>query len=115
MIGAAADDARAEPLDTRAGSRSVRLALNLPRAIRRQEFAEIFARMSSYARAAMRRFVRPHQHLEIFLGIYVRSGFQQRAVQAAFGENLRGHAPAGSGADNANVILFWRTVTFRLR
>src|SRR5207253_7934547 len=103
------DDARTKPLKTRAGSGSVRLAFNFPRAIGSKELAEIFARMAADAGAAMRRFVRPHQHLEIFFGIYVGPGFQQRAVQAALGEDLGGHASARAGADDANVILLWGT------
>src|SRR5260370_468295 len=51
----------------------------------------------------------PSAALEIFFGISVRSGFQQRAVQAALGENRRGHATARAGADDANIILLWRT------
>src|SRR5213078_3711920 len=60
VIGAAADDARTKPLETRAGSGSVRLAFNLPGAIGSKELAEIFACVAADAGAAMRRFVRPH-------------------------------------------------------
>src|SRR5207249_241238 len=109
VIGAAPDDTRTKPLKARAGSGSVRLAFNLPCAIRSKELAEIFARVATDARAAMRRFVRPHQHLEIFFRIYVGSSFQQRAVQATLGENLGGRASARAGADDANVVLFWGT------
>src|SRR2546429_5133453 len=30
-------------------------------------------------------------------------------MEAAFGENFCRHAAAGAGADNANVVLLWRT------
>ena len=63
-------------------------------------------RVTADARAAMRQFVRPHQHLEIFFGIYLRTGFQQNNVEAALGENFGGHAAACAGADDADVIGF---------
>src|SRR5204863_8998235 len=109
VIGAAADDARTKPLKTRAGSGSVGFAFNSPSTIGGKELAEIFARVTADAGAAMRGFIRPHQHLEIFFRIYVGSSFQQRAVQATLCENLGGHASARAGADDANVILLWRT------
>src|SRR5260370_2749533 len=45
MIGAAADDARPKPLETGAGSGSVRLALDIPCPVRIQKLAEILARL----------------------------------------------------------------------
>src|SRR6266852_3984144 len=108
VIGAAADDAGTKPLEIRAGSGGVGLAFDLPRAIRREKFTEVFARLAADAGAAVRQIVRPQEHLEILVRSDVRPGFEEHAVQAALGENLRGHASARTGADNANVILLWR-------
>src|SRR2546430_11135987 len=108
MIGTATDDARAEPLEICARRRGIGLAINLPGPVGREELAEILPRCSAHAGAAVRQFVRPHEHLEAFFGSDVRPGFQQGAVQAALGENLRRHASAGAGADDAYIVRFWR-------
>src|SRR6266481_7581744 len=109
MIRAPAHDARAEPLKIRAGRRSVRLAGDVPRPVGRQKLAEIFESGPAHARAAMRKVVRPHEHLEIFFGIDLRTSLQQRDAQAAFGENLRRHAAARAGANYTDIISFRRT------
>src|SRR5437667_4615821 len=69
VVGAPADDARTKPLEIRTRRRSIRLAINLPGPVGREELAKIFAGVAAHARAAVRRFVRPHEHLEIFFGI----------------------------------------------
>ena len=104
MIRPAADDARTKPLKIGTRSGNIRLAFNLPSTVRRQKFAEVFAGFSADADAAMRQVVRPHEHLVVFFGMDLRPGFQQSDVEAAFGENFRSHAAAGSGADDANII-----------
>jgi len=53
VIGAAANDARTEPLEIRSGGGSVRLTGNFPRAIWGEELAEIFAPPSARTLAAM--------------------------------------------------------------
>src|SRR5260370_336827 len=92
--------------EMRAGSGNIRFAFDGPSAIRGQEFAESFARGSANAGAAMRQFVRPGKHLEIFFGIKIGPGFEQNAVEAPLGKNLRGDTTAGAGTDDANVVLF---------
>src|SRR5207253_9500479 len=82
------------------------LAINLPGPVGCEELAEILPCGSAHPGAAVRQFVRPHEHLEIFFGSDVRPGFQQGAVQAALGENLRCHASAGTGADDAYIVQF---------
>ena len=109
MIGAAADDARAEPLEIRAGGGNVGLAVNGPSAVGSEEFAKVFAGRAADACAAVRQLVGPRPHLEIFFGIEIRAGFEQSAVEAAFGENVCGHAAAGAGANDANVVLLGGT------
>src|SRR5712692_387952 len=110
VVGAPSDDAGAKPLKIGAGRGSVRLAVDGPRAVGGQKLAEIIARVTSDSRAAVRKFVRPRQHLEIFCGIYVRASFQQDAVEAALGENLCGHAAARAGANDADVVRYRRTL-----
>src|ERR1700676_2420318 len=80
VIGAAADDARTEPLKVSAWCGSVGLAVDVPCAVGREEFTEIFAGVAADAGATMRQIVGPHQHFEIFFGIYWRTGFQQNNV-----------------------------------
>src|ERR1700759_3575853 len=106
MIGAAADDARTEPLETVARSGGVGFAFDVPRAVGSQEFSEVFTGAAANACAAMWQIVGPRQHFEVFFGIYWRAGFEERDAQSAFGENFRGHAAAGAGTDNHNVVAF---------
>ena len=113
MISAAAHDAGTKPLKIGAGSGSVRLALDVPGAVGSEKFAEIFAGPSADARATMRRFVRPHQHLEIFFGMNLRPGFEQGAAEAAFGEDFGGRAAARAGADDADVVLLGGPLNLR--
>src|SRR5258707_10700325 len=113
MIGASADDARAKPLEVRTVRGGVRLAFNLPCAIRGQKFAKVFAGLAAAAGSAMRQFVRPHQHFVVFFRMDLRAGLEHHHVEAAFSENFCGHATAGSGADYANIINFWRTIYLR--
>src|ERR1700730_4176619 len=113
VIGAATNDARTKPLEVRAWRGSIGLAVDDPCAVGRKKFAKIFARVTANARATMRQFVRPHQHFEIFLGVYRRPGFQQDNIQATFGENFGGHAAACAGAHDTYVIGFWRTNNLR--
>ena len=105
MIGAATDDARAEPLKIGAGSRSVRLAFDVPGTVGREEFAEILFGVTANAGPAMRQVVRPQEHLEVFFGVNLRPGLEHDAVEAAFGEHLRGRTSASAGANDADVVL----------
>jgi len=93
VVGTSADDARAKPLETRAGAEVYGSPSICQAPFGARNSPKFSPRVSADARAAMRRFVRPHQHLEIFFGIYVRPGFQQRAVQAALGQNFRAMPP----------------------
>src|SRR5262249_31683185 len=69
VVGAATDNARAEPFELRTGSGSVRLALDLPGTVGCEKFAEVSTRLPADAGAAMRKLVRPREHLEVFFGI----------------------------------------------
>ncbi len=109
VVGASADDARAEPLKPGAGSGDVRLALDLPGAVGSEEFVfEAFAGAAADTGAAMRQVVRPHVFLVIALGNHGRPGLEQRDAQSALGKHFRGGASGGAGADDANVESFGR-------
>src|ERR1700732_2272536 len=113
MICAATNDARTKPLKVSARSGSIGFAVDVPCAVGRKKFAEIFARVTADASAAMWQFVGPHQHFEIFFGAYWGPSFQQNDVQAAFGENFGGRAATCAGAHDTHVIGFWRTNDLR--
>jgi len=105
VIGATADDARTKPLKIGTGSGGIGLTVDLPGAIGREELTEILAGVAADAGTTVREFVGPHKHLEIFLGGNVGSGFEEDAVEAAVGEDFRGHAAARAGTNDADIIL----------
>src|SRR5882757_8913200 len=57
----------------------------------------------------MGRVVRPHQHFEILLRVNLRTGLQQRDIQAAFRKDFGRHAAARAGTNHANIVSFRRT------
>ena len=109
MIGATADNARTEPAKFRSRRRGVRLAFNLPGAVRRQKLAEILAGFASHSRPAVRKLIRPHMLLVILHRIHRPARLQHDDVQSALGENLRRRPARRAGADDANVVHLGRS------
>ena len=109
MIGSAADDAGAKPLKIVAGSGGIRLALNVPCAIGRKKFTEIFRGMAANTCTAVRQVVGPHEHLEIFFRVNVGPSLEHGAVEAALGEDFCSDPSTGTGANDADIVLFGRT------
>ena len=80
VIGAAADDARAEPLEIGAGRGGVGLAVNVPGAVGREEFAEIFG--LAWPPTPTPRCGSSYGHVNIlksFSGLTLRAGFEHGA------------------------------------
>ena len=112
VIGAAANDARAEPAELRSGSGVVGLAFDFPRAVGRKEFvSDTLADTASDASAAMGQFVGPDVLLVIVLGIHGRAGLQQCDTQAAFSQHFGGSASGSARTDDADVISLGRART----
>src|SRR5271170_2923134 len=104
MVGAAAFNARAEPAERRARSNCVRFAFNLPKAIGREELAEISARPASNACAAVRQFVGPDVLFEVLVGIECRTRLEHHYAQASLGQHLGGGSASRARSDDADVI-----------
>ena len=107
VVGASADDARAEPAELGTGSGNVRFAFDIPRAVGGEEFVfEALARAASDPSAAMRQIVRPDVLLVVSFRNQRRPGLEQSDTQPALGEHLGRGASRGAGADDANVVGF---------
>src|SRR5256885_1761523 len=115
MVGAAADDARAEPLKLRAGRGGIGLAVDDPGPVGREEFAKIVHGLATNAGAAVRQLVGPGPHLEIFFGIDRRTGLEQGYAETAFGQDFGRHTAASAGSNDAYIVSFWRPSDLRHR
>ena len=93
VIGASADNARAEPAESRARSGDVRFAFDFPSAVGREEFVfQAALRAAADTRAAMRQVVRPDVFFVVSFGNHRRPGLEQRDTQAALGKYFGGGA-----------------------
>src|SRR5579863_10357540 len=105
MVGAAAFDPRPKPAKRRSWSRSVGLAVNLPKSIRSQELTvQLVPRLTSDARSAMGQLVRPHVLFVIGTGIQPRPCLQHDYIQTAFGQHLGGGTAPRTRTDDADVV-----------
>src|SRR4029077_7098911 len=99
VIGAAAHDAGAKPAKIGPGRGGVRFAVNIPRTVGSEEFAEVFGLLAGDAHTTMWQIVGPHKHLEVFFGMDLWAGFEHGDVEAAFGKDFGGHAAACARTD----------------
>ena len=103
VVGAAAEHPAAKPVELRARRLRVRLALDVPAADAAVELAERLVRRRG---AAPRRVVRPRRHLRVLRRRPTSAGFEHHDVGARLAQHLGGHAAAGAGADDADVVGF---------
>ena len=101
VIGAAAEHARAEPVESIAGRRRVWLTFERPAAPAGVELAELAL---GNRQASPRRLVRPRHHLRVAARVEHHAGFEHQDVRAGFGQHLRGHAAARARANDDNVV-----------
>ncbi len=101
MVGAAAEHAGAPPDELAARRGGVGLALDLPAADARVPLAE---RPFGRRGAAPRGLVRPLEHGRVLRVVPHAAGLEHDDVRAGLGQDLRGHAAAGAGADDAHVV-----------
>ena len=105
MIGAATNNSRAKPAESRTGCGNVGFAIDLPGAIRSQELSiEQAAQFPANACAAMLEVVRPEMFFVVSCRIQRRTGFKHYDVEPAFGEYFGGGAASSAGSNNTNVI-----------
>ena len=106
VVGAAAEHPPAKPVERGAPRLRVGLALDVPAADAAVELAERLGRRGG---AAARRIVRPRRHLRVLGGVPHPAGLEHDDVGAGLAQHLGGHAAAGAGADDADVVGFGLT------
>src|ERR1700722_16599780 len=112
MVGAAAQNARAEPFPLLPRRHRIRFAGNVPVAVRRAEVAPLLAseiHVGMRARAAMVHLVWPDVLLEIFFGGEHRPGFQQSHADASLSQDFHGCTAACARTDYDYVEYLGRT------
>src|SRR5262245_20568412 len=107
MVGAATEYAGAEPTKFGAGRRRIRLALNIPVTVWRAELTPLLpaeVKLRLFAGSSMRNLVRPHVLFVVFRWIERWTSFEQCHAHTQVGQHFHHRSPAGSRADNDNVV-----------
>src|SRR5262249_9173431 len=95
------------------GCHGVRLTLDFPGTIGREELAEVLHCLATNAGAAMWQLVRPDVLFKVSYRIQRAPRFQHDHAESTLCENFRGRAAARAGADDADVVSFRGTDDLR--
>ncbi len=110
MIGAAANDAGAEPVELRPRRRGVGFAFDFPGAVGRHELvAQFVPELTADADAAMGQLIGPNVFFEILFRIQRRARLQHDHAEAAFSQHFRGRATCRARSNDADVVNLGRT------